>query len=143
MQPFKLHAVLKYRKQIENKCRQDLFKALEKETVLKNQHDEKKNELVQLYKNLAVDKETGTTVTRLIMLDNRISFVKELANQAEQAYLKAAEQTEKKRKALLKASSDRRVMEKMEVRQNYSHDQYIKKKEMLMLDELAVLFHKR
>lgn len=143
MQPFKLDAVIKFRKQLEDTARQNLFTALEKETeaqAIRTRHQQDRD---HLYLRLQQEKEQGTTAPRLIMLENRIALVKEQVSAADQGVQKAEREVESKRKALLKASQDRKVIEKMKEKQNNAYQEHLNKKELAMLDELAVLFHKK
>lgn len=143
MQPFKLHAVIKFRQQLEDVARQKLFTVQEEEHAARTLLDRRQNELQTLYATLQQDKEQGTTVTRLIMLENRISLVQEQIIQDREILKKAQLQVQSRRKALLKASQDRKVIEKVKEKQDTSYEQYLNKKERAMLDELAVLFHKK
>ncbi|MBM9513188.1 flagellar export protein FliJ [Desulfogranum marinum] len=143
MQPFKLDAVIKFRKQLEDTARQNLFTALEKETEAQAVRTRHQQDRDHLYLRLQQEKEQGTTAPRLIMLENRIALVKEQVSAADQGVQKAEREVESKRKALLKASQDRKVIEKMKEKQNNAYQEHLNKKELAMLDELAVLFHKK
>ena len=48
-----------------------------------------------------------------------------------------------KRQVLVKASTDRRILEKLRDQQNTNYRQYLDRKETEMLDEIAVLSHER
>jgi len=143
MQPFKLHAVIKFRQQLEDVARQQLFAAQEKEHAARTLLNTRQHELQTLYDTLQQDKEQGTTVTRLIMLENRISLVQEQLVRDREGVQKAQSLVQSKRKVLLKASQDRKVIEKVKEKQDSSYEQYLSKKERAMLDELAVLFHNK
>lgn len=143
MQPFKLDAVIKFRKQLEDTARQNLYTALEKETEAQAVRTRHQQDRDHLYLSLQQEKEQGTTAPRLIMLENRIALVKEQVSAADQGVQKAEREVESKRKALLKASQDRKVIEKMKEKQNNAYQEHLNKKELAMLDELAVLFHKK
>lgn len=143
MQPFKLDAVIKFRKQLEDTARHNLFTALEKEAEAQAVLTRQQQDLDHLYLTLQQEKEQGTTAPRLIMLENRIGLVKEQVSAADQGVQKAKIEVESKRIALLKASQDRKVIEKMKEKQNNAYNQHLNKKELAMLDELAVLFHKK
>lgn len=143
MEPFKLHAVLKYRKQIEDSAKQDYYSALEEEARAHEIFLAHQGELQNLYTTLQSDRDQGTTVDRLVMLENRISVVKESLITSEESLKKMREQLEVKRNALVKAGKERRIMEKMEEKQNQAYRQYLDKKERIMLDELAVIYRKK
>ena len=143
MQPFKLDAVIKFRKQLEDTARQNLFTALEEKAAAQAVLTRQQQDLDHLYLSLQQEKEQGTTAPRLIMLDNRIALVKEEVSTAREVVEKNQIKVENKRNALLKTSQDRQVNEKMKEKQNNTYKQFLNKKELAMLDELAVLFHKK
>ena len=53
------------------------------------------------------------------------------------------QQVEQKRQVLVKASTDRRILEKLRDQQNANYRQYLDRKETAMLDEIAILSHER
>lgn len=143
MEPFKLHAVIKFRKQLEETAQQHLFAILEDERAAKQVVTDHAQDIDRLYALLQQEKVTGTTVTRLIMLENRIDLIREALSQAQEALDQVQAQVQSRRQALLKASRDRRIIEKMQEKQDHAYAQFLHKKEMTMLDELAVLFRKK
>ncbi|MBV5316600.1 MAG: flagellar export protein FliJ [Desulfobulbaceae bacterium] len=143
MKPFTLHAVLKYRQQLEDMARQRLYQALEVEARLLEALLEVNAELAELYSSLRWDQEHGTTVDRLILFDHRIELVKEEAARRQTELDKQQVQVENKRKQLIKTSKDRKIMEKIREQQNAAYAKYLEKKEAGMLDEIAVLSHAR
>ena len=100
-------------------------------------------DLAGLYVSLAADQERGTTVDRLILYEHRIALVKEQMQKSKKELQKQQVQVEKKRQALVKASKDRKVMEKLREQQTAAYKSYLEKKEANMLDEIAVLSHER
>ena len=143
MKPFALGAVLKYRKQLEDLARQQLYQAVMAEARLLDALHAVQEDLTGLYAGLAADQERGTTVDRLILYDHRIALVKEQMQLRKKELQKQQVQVEKKRQALIKASKDRKVMEKLREQQTAAHKRYLEKKEANMLDEIAVLSHER
>lgn len=143
MKPFTLGAVLKYRKQLEDKARQQLYQAVEAEARLVEALYAVQEDLAGLYVSLAADQERGTTVDRLILYEHRIALVKEQMQKSKKELQKQQVQVEKKRQALVKASKDRKVMEKLREQQTAAYKRYLEKKESNMLDEIAVLSHER
>lgn len=139
MKPFTMHAVLKYRQQLEDIARQRLYQALEVEARMQAALLQVKEELAELYTSLQKDKEQGTTVDRLILFDHRIEVVQELVASRQSELEKQQVQVAKKRQQLVKASKDRKIMEKLREQQNAAYAQYLEKKETIMLDEIAVL----
>ncbi len=143
MKPFALGAVLKYRKQLEDMARQQLHQAVEAEARLAEALHAVQEDLAGLYAGLTVDQERGTTVDRLILYDHRIALVKEQMQLRKKELQKQQVQVEKKRQALVKASRNRKVMEKLREQQTAAYKKYLEKKESTMLDEIAVLSHER
>ena len=143
MKPFSLHAVLKFRNQLETRALQNLAQAMEVERQLQIAFEETKSELDELYAALQRDKEQGTSVDRLIMFDQRIELVKEQIHQRKKAVEKQQGQVAKQRQSLLKASKDRKIIEKLEEQQNAAYKKHLEKLEAGMLDEIAVLSHER
>ncbi|MGD9947955.1 MAG: flagellar export protein FliJ [Desulfobulbus sp.] len=143
MKPFSLHAVLKFRRQLETRALQNLAQAMEVEQQLKNALEIEERDLNELYEGLQRDKKHGTSVDRLIMFDQRIDLVKEVVHQRKKALEKQQGQVAKKRQYLLKASKDRKIIEKLEEQQNAAYKKHLDKLEAGMLDEIAVLSHER
>ncbi len=143
MKPFTMHAVLKYRQQLEDAAKQRLYQAMEVAARMQEALLQVKEELAELYRNLQMDKEQGTTVDRLILFDHRIEVVKELAVLRENELKKQQVQVAQKRQQLVKASKDRKIMEKLREQQNAAYAHYLEKKETIMLDEIAVLSYAR
>ncbi len=87
--------------------------------------------------------EQGITVDRLVLFNHRIDLVKEQTARRKTELEKQQIQVAQKRQQLIKASTDRKIIEKLEEQQNAAYKQYIEKKEAGMLDEIAVLSHER
>lgn len=143
MKPFTMHAVLKYRQQLEDVARQKLYQALEAAARLQEALRQVNEELAELYSSLQQDKEQGTTVDRLILFDHRIEVVKEQIVLRRNELKKQQVQVANKRQLLVKASKDRKIMEKLREQQNAAYAHYLEKKETIMLDEIAVLSYAR
>jgi flagellar FliJ protein len=143
MKPFTLHAVLKYRHQLENVALQSLHQALEVEARLREALVQAEAELTELYSGLQQDKNQGTTVDRLLLFDNRFELVKHQVELRQNDLEKQQVQVANKRQQLVKASKGRKIMEKLQEQQNAAYAKYLEKKELSMLDEIAVLSHER
>ncbi len=143
MKPFTLHAVLKYRKQLEDVAIQRLYQVMEVEARLHEALLQVQEELAELYKGLQTDKEQGITIDRLILFDHRIELIKEQAVHRQNELEKQQAQVAIKRQQMIKASKDRKIMEKLREQQNAAYAKYLEKKETGMLDEIAVLSHAR
>ena len=143
MKPFTMHAVLKYRHQLEDAALQSLHQALEVEARLQEALLQAEAELTELYSGLQQDKNQGTTVDRLLLFDYRIELVKQQVELRHNDLEKQQVQVANKRQQLVKASKGRKIMEKLQEQQNAAYAKYLEKKELGMLDEIAVLSHER
>ncbi len=142
MKPFAMDSVLTYRQQLEDAARQKLFKALEQEAALRERLRKKQDELATLYRDLEREK-TATTAQRLMLYERRIHIVREQLAKLEEKMARQQERVKQRRRHLLKASQERKVLEKLREQQNKQYRDYLHKKEAQMLDEIAVLFHER
>ena len=143
MKPFTMHAVLKYRRQLEDTARQELYRALEVEARLTEALLQVEEELTDLYGDQQRDQEQGTTVDRLLLFDHRIDLVKEQVALRRGELEKQQVQVANKRQQLVKASKGRKIMEKLQEQQDAAYARFLEKKELAMLDEIAVLSHER
>lgn len=143
MKPFTMHAVLKYRRQLEDSARQGLYQALEVEARLQEMLFQAEEELTGLYTSLQLDKEQGTTVDRLVLFEHRIDLVKQQVETRRSDLEKQQVQVANKRQQLVNASKGRKIMEKLQEQQNAAFAKFLEKKELGMLDEIAVLSHER
>ena len=135
--------MLKYRRQLEDAAQKRLFQAQEAEAKLKEALLRVEEELAELYTGLQRENEQGITVDRLVLFNHRIDLVKEQTARRKTELEKQQIQVAQKRQQLIKASKDRKIIEKLEEQQNAAYKQYIEKKEAGMLDEIAVLSHER
>jgi flagellar protein FliJ len=142
MKPFTLHSVLKYRRQLEDGARQHLFEALEAQAARQRQLGLADQELDELYALEMRSMETGVTPDRLALFEHRIDLIRKRRTTLQEELEKQTEQVRLRRRQLLAASKERRVMEKLRDNQNLAYQRHIDKKEAAMLDEIAVLFHK-
>lgn len=143
MKPFKLESVLNYRRRLEDNARKNLTEVLREETALKKKKKELETELGMLYSNITRTRETGVTVDQLILSDLRITAVRERMEDLARELEKAGEKVKRRRNGLLKAGQDRQALEKLKEKQNKGYRDYLNKKEAVMLDEIAILFHDR
>lgn len=143
MKPFSMEPVLRYRQQLEDEARQKLFASLEKEAKIRAKLNATTNILSKLYKDLSFERTQGTTVDRLLLFEKRTLMeqdnIKELQTKLEQQ----EKVVERRRRHLLQASQDKKALEKLKEKQNVAYKQYKDKKEAAMLDEIAVLRHRR
>ena len=143
MKPFALPSVLRYRRQLEDAARQELHRALQAEARLLETLARVQADLAELYAGLDRDRAEGTTADRLVLFAHRISLVREQEQRRLKDVARQRQQVEQKRQVLVKASTDRRILEKLRDQQNANYRQYLDRKETAMLDEIAILSHER
>jgi len=143
VKPFTMHAVLKYRRQLEDSARQTLAQAMEIEARLQKMLQQTEKELTGLYADLQQDQEQGTTVDRLRLFDTRIDLVRNELEAQRTKLIEQQQQVAQRRQMLVKRSKDRKIIEKVRDQQNAAYARFLEKKEMTMLDEIAVLSHER
>jgi len=141
MKPFSLEPVLRYRQQLEDTARQNLFASLEEEKKIRDTLDTFRTQLAELYHNLAVEREEGTTGDRLQIFEQRTNILQKDIAAEEDNLNKQQEVVARKRRLLIQASQDKKALEKLKEKQNSAYNTYLNKKESAMLDEIAVLRH--
>ncbi|MGI6657763.1 MAG: flagellar export protein FliJ [Desulfobulbus sp.] len=143
MKPFTLHAALRYREQLETRAQQRLVEAeqIEARLILELRSAEK--ELNELYEGLHLSERQGVTVDRLILFNHRIDLVRDIVLAKRDDLEKQQQQVAQRRQLLIKASRERKVIEKLREHQNAAYAKYLEKQEAIMLDETAVLGHER
>lgn len=143
MKPFTMESVLNYRKQLEDIAQQKLSVEQNKEKKLLQKKESVNAELKNLYGTLESLHAEGITVQMLLLYEMRINVVREQLSLLHDELSVLKTQVNKRRKELLKASQDKRILEKLKKQQNLAYKKYMDKKEATMLDETAVLFYDR
>lgn len=143
MKPFGLETILKYRQQLEDIAKQKLFKLLEKETDIQLKIQNKQQELQSLFSDLSEIRAQGVTIDMVMLFENRIQYVHEDLKELNNALSKQQEETKSQRDQLIKASQDKKILEKLKQQKNTAYKNYLDKKEATILDEIAVLSHNK
>ncbi|MCL2457641.1 MAG: flagellar FliJ family protein [Desulfobulbus sp.] len=143
MKPFSMHAVVKYRQQLEDTARQSMYHALETEARLQEALLRTEKELAELYADLRQEQEQGTTVDRLRLFESRIDLVRRELETRQNELIKQQALVAKRRQMLVKRSKDKKIIEKLREQQNAAYAVFLEKKQLAMLDEIAVLSYER
>jgi flagellar protein FliJ len=143
MKPFTMHAVLKYRQQLEDVARQNMHRALQQAARLQEALFRSEEELAGLHQDLQQESAQGTTADRLLLYERRMQLVQNEITRRQKDFDKHQLMVTKKRQQLVKASKDRKIMEKLQEQQNATFRKSLARKEAAMLDEIAVLSHGR
>lgn len=143
MKPFTMHAVLKYRQQLEDVARQNVHRALQQAARLQEALLRSEEELTGLHRDLQQESKKGITSDRLLLFERRMHLVQNEIIRRRKDFDKHQLMVTKKRQQLVNASKDRKVMEKLQEQQNAAFRKSLARKEAAMLDEIAVLSHGR
>ncbi|PID77214.1 MAG: flagellar export protein FliJ [Deltaproteobacteria bacterium] len=143
MKPFNLDSVLKYRHQLENQAQSNFFAAKEQEALAKK----RVQEMVSQYNNLLAERDKlqnkAVSIMDVIQLENKIAHAKQQISKLKDELQKKAAQSRKAGQQLVARSRERQAMEKLKEKQNQRWRKYLDKKEAAMLDEIAILKHKK
>lgn len=143
MKPFQFQSVLNYRRRIEERARKNLSQVLKEEDALLKRQKQAAEELNTLYKNQSTRQAEGVTIDHFIQTDARKAVIRDQLSACERELALVREKVQRRRNGLLKAGQDKRALEKLKEKQNLAYRQYLEKKEAVMLDEIAILFHGR
>jgi len=143
MKPFSMQAVVKYRQQLEDSARQAMYHALETEARLQEALFQTEKVLTELYVDLQRDQEQGTTVDRLRLFESRIDLVRRELETRQNELAKQQALVAKRRQMLVKRSKDKKIIEKLREQQNAAYAKFMEKKQLAVLDEVAVLSYGR
>jgi len=143
MKPFSLDAVLKYRKQREDKAATLLAQELNKLQAAKSELSAAEDSLRSLIHNFSIAQNRGILVQELVRYQNRIDWLKNHIVELKANVEKCTQQVNYARNKVIHRSKDRKVMEQLRDRQNKKYKDFLDKKETLQLDEIAVLSHDR
>lgn len=143
MKPFALDTVLKFREQLENQAKNNLFAARRQresvEMLLNTSRDEYKHLLVECEEL----KQHEIAIEDLIQMETRLSFSQKHIVDLEKLLAEKQAAEQKAHNLLVLRAKEKRVLEKLKQTQNAQWQRYISKKEAAMLDEIAILRHNR
>lgn len=143
MKPFELQSILNFRRILEDRAKQKLFQVKEKVAYIEEEKDHQENLIQQLSKELELKKQQGISAQEIIFYQNHIKIKQNQIGQLELDLKEAHQEVLEKEKALLEASRDKKLFEKLKETQNERYEQHLQCEETKELDELAVLFYKR
>lgn len=143
MKPFSMDSVLKYREQLENMAQQQLLQAMEQQAEAQARHDQLTAALTTNYSSLQRLREEGTLVEQLLLFERHNEALREELVVAITALQEADDEVARRRKALLKTSQDKKVLEKLKNHQNLLYRRHLDQLERRQLDEIAVIRHQR
>ncbi len=141
MKPFQLDTVLIHRKRLEDIAANRLFEARRQKTLVqKKLQEEDKNLETLINKTEALQSKT-IPILDLINYENQIHYMKNNILAIKKNLREKTKQIQKERQNLIQRSKDRQIMVSLKEQQNRSWKQYLDKKEVSMLDEIATVRH--
>lgn len=141
MKPFRLDSVLKYRKRLENIAVNRLFEAKRQQEIVQLKLDEENRCLAALIKKTAQMQNDTVPILDLINYEDRILYVKKNIAAIKKTLFEKSTNVEKARQNLVTKSKERQIMANLKEQQNQAWKDYLDKKEIAMLDEIAIIRH--
>ncbi len=141
MKPFQLNSVLDHRKRLEGISANRLTEAERQKNVIQEKLDEENKNLVYLIEKKEKLQRQAIPVLDLINYENQINYLGNTLLAIKKKLQEKTETLQKERQNLIQRSKDRQILESLKERQNRSWKHYLDKKEISMLDEIAVVRH--
>ncbi|WP_305043688.1 flagellar export protein FliJ [Geoalkalibacter sp.] len=140
---FKLQPVLNYRQILEDQAKQELARSLQQEAELLGRLTAEEQELEQLYRDYEQRQRAGIGCAEMLLFQNRISHKVETVARLLDAMERLRQQIVRKRQGLTEASREKKLLEKLKEKNDEEFQQELKRREGIVLDEVAVQFHRR
>lgn len=141
MKPFRFDTILNYRKRLEDLAVTRLKEARNAQLIVLLKLKTAEEQLAQLIDDLEILQKEPLSILDLIHYENRIVYMKNNISAIRKTVKEKTDLVELERKNLLQKTQERQIMESLKERQNRAWKEYLNKKEMAMLDELAVTRH--
>lgn len=141
MKPFRLDSVLNYRKQLEDIAVNRLFEAKRQQEIIKLKLNEENRSLAALIEKTAQMQNDTVPILDLINYENRILFTKNNIAAVKKTLIEKNTNVEKARQNLVTKSKERQIMASLRDQQNQAWKDHLNKKEIAMLDEIAIIRH--
>lgn len=141
--PFKLQPVLDYRQVLEDQAKQELARCLREEAELMQAIGAEEDDLGRLYRELETRQQAGIGCDALMLFQNRISHKIERLAQLAERMDRLQHKLARRRQAFTEAARDKKLLEKLKEKKDLEFRQEAKRRETIVLDEIAVQFHRR
>ena len=141
MQPFSMQPVLKYRQQLEDMARQSLASSQRRLAELKQVATRIQTEIQKVAQTLEEKSSIGISGDSLQMHRNWLERLQQQLQEAEEHLQHQQDSVNRRRDLLLRASQERRALEKLRDQQDQAYDDWCNQRENNLLDETAILRH--
>ena len=141
MKPFQLDSVLDHRKRLEDIASNRLFEAGRQKDLIQQKLDEENRNLASLIEKTEELQGKTIPILDLISYEDQIAYQEKNILAIKKKLQEKTENRLKERQNLIQKSKDRQILESLKEQQNRSWKQYLDKKEVSMLDEVATVRH--
>ena len=141
MKPFQLDTVLNHRKRLEDIAANRLFEARRQKTLVQKKLQKEGKNLEILINRTEELQSKAIPILDLINYEDQIHYRKNNILAIKKNLREKTKQMQKERQNLIQRSKDRQIMVSLKEQQNRSWKQYLDKKEVSMLDEIATVRH--
>jgi flagellar FliJ protein len=137
MQGFQLQTVLDYRETKESLAQQSLAEAKRNEHELMQELERVHSDLSRLEKEQEAKQAAGLECRELLLYQNGKECRRLRIRELEDSIASARREVERKRQDLLRASREKKLLEKVKERQSERLSHHLRKQEQERLDEIA------
>ncbi len=135
---FKLQAVLKYRKTLEEHAQQRLAELLSIETQLRLRYREASGHLERLSSQLLQKQQTGLSILEIRLYEDQMEHHRLQSEQLLQQLNELTGLIAERRQELMFAARERKIIEKLKEKQLAEYLRKLDHKERVMLDEISL-----
>ena len=141
MRPFRLQAVLDYRKRVEDEARKYFLLCLEEQRACAAQKEQKEHEAQRLHMEFQEAKTNEVLLPEVMLYEECIAAKKRELLEFEQKIRSLKLKGEQKNRVLVRASQEKRVLELLKEKREEEAKEKQRHLENAFLDEIAVLGH--
>ena len=139
MKPFKLQALLDYRKRLADKAHEALLACMEAREAIAEARDAEAKEIGRLCREFENAKARDFDVPEMILYEQCITSKKRKLQALEEQLVQAEEKVREKRRDLVSARQKKRVLEILKEKRANAEQRRLERQENMFLDEIAVL----
>jgi flagellar export protein FliJ len=141
MKPFQLDAVLTHRKRMEDIAASRLFNAKRQKKLVQQKLQEQNITLQFLIEKNEELQSNTMPVLDLISYENQIHFLEKNIGEIKKKLHQKTVILQNEQENLITKSKERQIMESLKEQQNRTWKEYLDKKEVSLLDEIATIRH--
>lgn len=133
---FKLEALLRLKKNEEDRCKRNLAQAYKKQAEIKQQQDYLNNKKNSSYDEMQKQLKEGFSARTLQHLSSYLKVINQQEKELQQAYKQASDAIDEAKEALKEAIKEKKVMENLKARHAENYNEELKKEEQKKEDEI-------